>query len=170
VNAWIEANGGDYGFTATVRASRGTGSGGAGDRRRAGRAGSRVQGDLRRAVVPAGGDAAGRAQPSATSIDAWIDLKNVGKKTWTANTRLAPTPRDQPSPLADAGWLSPTRITGPEADTPAGAVGRFASSSGRGHPGDYYQTFGLVEEGVTWFSDRRPRAAARRTTSSRCGS
>jgi len=86
-------------------------------------------------------------------VDAWIDLKNTGKATWTANTRLAPTPRDDPSPLADVGWISPTRISGPQADTAPGAVGRFAFNLAGTTPGDYTQTFGLVEEGVSWFSD-----------------
>jgi MYXO-CTERM domain-containing protein len=86
-------------------------------------------------------------------IDAWIDLKNTGTSTWTANTKLAPTPRDQASPLFDAGWLSPTRITGPQAKTAPGAVGRFAFRLAGTVPGDYTQTFGVVEEGVSWFSD-----------------
>ena len=86
-------------------------------------------------------------------LDAHIDLKNAGKKAWTANTKLAPTPRDVASPLADASWLSPTRITGPQMDTAPDAVGRFAFRFAATTPGDYFQTFGLVEEGVTWFSE-----------------
>ncbi|HEY0135858.1 MAG TPA: SpoIID/LytB domain-containing protein, partial [Nannocystis sp.] len=85
--------------------------------------------------------------------DAWIDLTNVGDQTWTANTKLAPTPRDVASPLAGGMWLSPTRITGPDADTPPDAVGRFSFQIAANEPGDYFQTFGLVEEGVTWFAD-----------------
>lgn len=87
-------------------------------------------------------------------LPAHIDLKNTGKKTWTANTRLAPTPRDVASPLAAMTWLSPTRIAGPQTDTAPGGVGRFAFELAAAAPGDYYQTFGLVEEGVTWFSDK----------------
>lgn len=87
------------------------------------------------------------------TLDAWIDLTNVGDQTWTGNTRLAPTPRDVASPLAHASWITPTRITGPDADTPPDAVGRFSFQIAANEPGDYYQTFGLVEEGVTWFSD-----------------
>jgi MYXO-CTERM domain-containing protein len=86
-------------------------------------------------------------------LDATLDLENTGEATWTINTRLAPTPRDQPSPLYDTGWMSPTRIAAPDADTPPGAVGRFSFRFAATVPGDYYQTFGLVEEGVTWFSD-----------------
>ena len=67
---------------------------------------------------------------------------------------MAPTPRDQASPLADAGWLSPTRITGPDAKTAPGAVGRFQFRLAGTVSGDFTQTFGLVEEGVSWFSDK----------------
>ena len=87
-------------------------------------------------------------------LDAWIDLKNTGKATWTSNTRLAPTPRDVASPLADPTWMSPTRIASPQADTPPGKVGRFAFRLAGTVAGDYSQTFGLVEEGVTWFADK----------------
>lgn len=87
-------------------------------------------------------------------LDAWIDLENVGETTWTGNTRLAPTPRDQPSPFFHDSWLSPTRITGPSQDVPPGNVGHFAFKFAASAPGDYYQTFGLVEEGTTWFSDK----------------
>jgi MYXO-CTERM domain-containing protein len=87
------------------------------------------------------------------ALEVSIDLANTGDKPWTATTRLAPTPRDVASPLADAGWLSPTRIAAPQQDTPPGQVGRFAFRVAANAPGDYFQTFGLVEEGVTWFSD-----------------
>lgn len=87
-------------------------------------------------------------------MDAWIDLENTGKKTWTANTRLSPTPRDVASPLAAPSWLSPTRIAAPAMDTAPGNIGRFAFEFAATVPGDYYQTFGIVEEGVTWFSDK----------------
>jgi len=90
---------------------------------------------------------------SGESFAAWIDLKNEGTATWTGNTFLAPTPRDVASPLHDVSWISPTRITGPDADTPSGGVGRFSFNLAGGVPGEYFQTFGLVEEGVTWFSD-----------------
>lgn len=87
-------------------------------------------------------------------INAWIDLRNTGTATWNGETRLSPTPRDQASPLHDAaGWLSPTRIAAPETETPPGDIGHFAFRLCGTAAGDYYQTFGLVQEGVTWFSD-----------------
>lgn len=110
------------------------------------------------------GEYAGQSFPPASkppvllevgaTLEAWIDMKNTGKATWTAKTKLAPTPRDVASPLADPTWLSPTRITGPQSDTPPGKVGRFAFRLAGVTPGDYSQTFGLVEEGVTWFSEK----------------
>ncbi len=88
------------------------------------------------------------------SVQAWIDLKNVGSETWKAGvTKLAPTPRDQASPLATSAWLSPTRVSTPSADVPPGATGRFLIPLEGVTAGDYTQTFGLVDEGVTWFAD-----------------
>jgi len=89
------------------------------------------------------------------SVDAWIDVKNVGSDTWKAGTtKLAPTPRDQASPLATATWLSPTRVSTLAADVPPGQVGRFTIPLEGVTAGDYTQTFALVEEGVTWFADQ----------------
>ena len=88
------------------------------------------------------------------SVDAWIDLKNVGSETWKAGvTKLAPTPRDQPSPLATSAWLSPTRVATLAADVAPGQTGRFTIPLEGVTAGDYTQTFGLVDEGVTWFAD-----------------
>lgn len=86
--------------------------------------------------------------------DAWIELKNVGSDTWKAGvTKLAPTPRDQASPLANGQWLSPTRVSTLSADVPPGGVGHFALPLVGDAPGDHTQTFALVEDGVTWFAD-----------------
>lgn len=153
VNAWIEAHGGDYGFTETVPGEPWHWEWWGGGPPASGPCGvpefkaTYVAQSFPPAAMPAVEIKMGE------SVDAWIDLKNAGKQTWTANTKLAPTPRDVPSPLFDAGWLSSTRITGPDADTPKGEVGRFSFKLGAGAaPGEYFQTFGLVEEGVTWFS------------------
>jgi len=87
-------------------------------------------------------------------VTAWIDLKNVGTETWKAGeTRLAPTPRDQASPLATADWLSPTRVSTLAADVAPGDVGHFLIPLDPTATGDVTQTFGLVDEGVAWFSD-----------------
>ncbi|MBZ5712138.1 D-alanyl-D-alanine carboxypeptidase family protein [Nannocystis pusilla] len=87
-------------------------------------------------------------------IDAWIDLRNTGDAAWNGDTRLAPTPRDQPSPLHDpATWLSPTRIA-TAGDVAPGAVGRFEFRLCGEAPGEVFQTFSLVQEGTTWFADK----------------
>jgi lysozyme len=84
----------------------------------------------------------------------YVELKNIGTQAWKAGvTKLAPTPRDQASPLAASDWESPTRVSTLAADVAPGATGRFALSLGGGAIGDYHATFSLVEESVTWFAD-----------------
>lgn len=91
---------------------------------------------------------------SGETLEGWFDLRNVGTSTWsTATTKLAPIPRDVPSPLADASWPAPHRAAHVAADTAPGAVGRFLVTLRGNEPGEVLQTFGLVEEGVTWFAD-----------------
>ncbi len=88
------------------------------------------------------------------TLDGYIELKNVGTATWkTGVTKLAPTPRDKPSLLGGAEWLSPTRISTVDADVAPGAVGHFPVKITATQEGDVTQTFGLVEEDVTWFQD-----------------
>jgi hypothetical protein len=153
VLGWLNKNGKAYGFTATVPSEDWHFEWWGGGPPTSGPCG---QPDFRAEYVAQSFPPA--ADPPVLlnvgeGVDAWIDLKNTGKATWTANTRLAPTPRDLPSPLVDAGWVSPTRIGGPQADTAPGAVGRFQFHLAGTTPGDFVQTFGLVEEGVSWFSD-----------------
>lgn len=86
-------------------------------------------------------------------VDAWIDLRNTGDAAWTADTRLATTPRDEASPLHDEGtWLSPTRVATPGEVAP-GEVGHFTFRLCAHAAGEVAQTFGLVQEGTTWFAD-----------------
>jgi hypothetical protein len=85
--------------------------------------------------------------------DGWVELRNTGASPWDANTKLAPTPRDQPSPLAAPAWLAPHRVSSVAAPTPPGQVGRFALPLLGPAPGEYTQTFGLLQEGVAWFAD-----------------
>jgi lysozyme len=83
-----------------------------------------------------------------------ITLKNVGTATWKAGeTKLAPTPRDKPSPLAGSAWLSPTRVSSPPMDVAPGSSYDFPLQLTAGPAGDYTQTFSLVEETITWFAD-----------------
>ncbi len=86
-------------------------------------------------------------------IPLWFDMKNTGTETWRAGelVKLAPTPRDEASPLRATSWLSATRVAYVSADTAPGEVGRFSFdivATG----GDFDQTFGLVAEGTTWFA------------------
>ncbi len=87
-------------------------------------------------------------------VDGWIELTNSGTNAWNAGTtKLAPTPRDQASPFADASWLSPTRVSSVAADVPPGQKGRFPVKLDASKLGDFQVTFGLVQEGTTWFAD-----------------
>ncbi len=86
--------------------------------------------------------------------EGYIELTNTGTKPWVAGvTKLAPIPRDMPSPLADKSWLSPTRVSTVDADVAVGSVGRFSLALDADKVGDYEVEFGLVEEAVTWFAD-----------------
>jgi lysozyme len=88
------------------------------------------------------------------TLDGFFDLKNVGTATWKAGvTKLAPTPRDKASVLGGDDWLSETRVSTLDADVAPGAVGHFAVKLTATKEGEVNQTFGLVEEGVTWFQD-----------------
>lgn len=89
------------------------------------------------------------------TLDGWFELRNSGTRGWTtAATRLAPTPRDQPSALADPSWLSPTRAAGVLAATATGQVARFPVRLRGNTLGSFTQTFGMLQEGVVWFADR----------------
>lgn len=88
------------------------------------------------------------------SVKGFIELKNVGTEAWKAGeTKLAPTPRDKTSPLASNDWLSPTRISSPDADVPPGGSYKFPVTLTGNAAGDVMQTFGVVEDGIGWFSD-----------------
>jgi hypothetical protein len=84
----------------------------------------------------------------------WWDVQNTGTTTWTpGQTKLATLPRDEASPLADAGWLSPTRPSTVEANVAPGVVARFPLVLRGNEEGTFDVAFGLVEEWVTWFAD-----------------
>lgn len=88
------------------------------------------------------------------TVDLWLDFENIGDGTWTSNTALAPLPRDEGSALANGSWLSDTRITAVDADTPPGGIGRFTFSiSAPAEEGVFEQPLGLVEEWAAWFAD-----------------
>lgn len=84
----------------------------------------------------------------------FIELTNTGTQPWIAGkTKLAPTPRDVTSPFAAPSWLTPTRVSTVAQDVAPGDVGHFEVQLDAAKLGDFQVTFGLVQEGVTWFAD-----------------
>ncbi len=85
-----------------------------------------------------------------------IDLKNDGLETWRPGEVFLGTtqPRDGASALAGPDWKSPSRAATVDKETPPGQTARFAFSvKAPAATGDHAQFFGLVREGVAWFSD-----------------
>jgi MYXO-CTERM domain-containing protein len=96
----------------------------------------------------------------------WVELENTGRATWDlALTRLGTTaPRDHASPFYDAeNWLSPHRATAPDhSDYAPGRVGRFTfmiTAPAVTEATMIEDTFGLVQEGLTWFGPEDIRIA-----------
>lgn len=88
------------------------------------------------------------------TVEGWLELRNAGRASWIpGTTKLAPTPRDVGSPFHDPSWLSTVRIATVAAEVPPGATTRFAFRLTASAPGEFRQTFNLVQEGDTWFSD-----------------
>ncbi|MEO8800226.1 MAG: CHAP domain-containing protein [Polyangiaceae bacterium] len=87
-------------------------------------------------------------------VNGFFELTNSGTQPWTAGkTELAPTPHDVSSPFADPSWLTPSRVSTVAHDVAPGDVGHFDVTLDATQVGDFQITFGLVQEGVTWFSD-----------------
>jgi lysozyme len=88
-------------------------------------------------------------------VAAWIDLRNTGGTTWDTATRLATTgPRDRASAFASSDWVAPNRPASAGGAVAPGATHRFAFTlTAPSTPGSYDEHFGMVEDGVTWFSD-----------------
>jgi MYXO-CTERM domain-containing protein len=89
------------------------------------------------------------------TIPSYIELKNVGTKTWDSNTRIGTTqPRDRMSAFADSSWLAPNRPAAVTGTVAPGASFKFQFNL---HAPDKAATFdeffGVVQEGVAWFSD-----------------
>jgi MYXO-CTERM domain-containing protein len=88
---------------------------------------------------------------------AYLEYRNTGTATWdTANTRLGTTgPRDHRGVFYDAtNWRSATRPSTVDHATATGAVGRFSfvlSVPDVASDMTVSETYGLVQEGVTWF-------------------
>ena len=94
------------------------------------------------------------AIPVNGSTQGWIEIRNTGNLAWkTGEVFLAPTPREQESPVYDESWSSPTRITTPGVDVPPGSSYKFQFTLSGKTNASFTQTFGLVKEGETWFSE-----------------
>ena len=88
------------------------------------------------------------------TVTGWVKLKNIGTETWKAGTvKLAPIPRDKPSPFASPSWLSDHRISTPSADVKPGSVGEFPLDITGSVEGESLLELGWVAEGITWFAD-----------------
>ncbi len=87
-------------------------------------------------------------------IPSYIELKNTGSKSWDSNTRIGTTqPRDRTSAFADSSWIAPDRPAGVSGTVAPGGTYKFNFDlAAPNTPGTYDEFFGVVEEGVTWFS------------------
>ncbi|HEX8951760.1 MAG TPA: phage tail tip lysozyme, partial [Polyangia bacterium] len=93
------------------------------------------------------------------SVAAKIVLKNTGTKSWDGSTKLGTTmARDRASIFAGSNWLAPNRAAAIVGSVAPGADGTFAfafdgPTGAACVPGTYHEFFGVVQEGVAWFSD-----------------
>ena len=88
-------------------------------------------------------------------VSASITLKNNGTKNWDSKTKIGTTqPRDRASAFADSTWLSSSRAAGVTGTVAPGGTYKFDFEfKAPDKPGTYDEFFGVVEEGVAWFSD-----------------
>ncbi len=88
---------------------------------------------------------------------AYVEYRNTGTTTWSApGTRLGTTsPRDHRGTFFDMeNWVGATRPSAVDRDTAMGAVGRFSfvlSIPEVDADQTISETYGLVQEGTTWF-------------------
>ncbi len=88
-------------------------------------------------------------------VPSYIELKNTGTKTWDSSTKIGTTePRDRSSAFADSSWLAPNRLAAVKGTVPPGGTYKFTFDlAAPNKPGSYDEFFGVVQEGVAWFSD-----------------
>jgi lysozyme len=89
------------------------------------------------------------------TIASYIELKNIGGKTWDSNTHLGTTqPRDRASVFADSSWLQPDRPAGVSGTVPPAGTYKFQFNlHAPNTAGTYHEYFGVVQEAIAWFSD-----------------
>jgi MYXO-CTERM domain-containing protein len=94
---------------------------------------------------------------SGTRPVAWVEYRNTGSSPWDImGTRIGTTgPRDRASRFFDmVNWVNPTRPSGVDMATAPGAVGRFSfvlNIPTVETETVFTESFGLVQEGRTWF-------------------
>jgi lysozyme len=90
------------------------------------------------------------------TLSAHITLKNSGTAPWDSSTRLGTTePRDRSSAFADSSWLGVSRPASVSGTVLPGQSYKFTFNLlAPSEPGTYHEHFGVVQEGVTWFSDQ----------------
>jgi MYXO-CTERM domain-containing protein len=88
-------------------------------------------------------------------VPSYIELKNTGTKAWDSNTRIGTTqPRDRKSVFADKTWIAPNRLAAVSGTVPPGGTYKFQFDLAAPlMTGTYDEFFGVVQEGVAWFSD-----------------
>ncbi len=84
-----------------------------------------------------------------------VVVQNTGSTTWDASTKLGTTePRDRASAHAAPTWDAPDRVATVQGEVAPGETYRFDFELLTAEPGVITETFGLVQEGVTWFGDQ----------------
>jgi hypothetical protein len=92
------------------------------------------------------------------SIDATIVLHNTGTKPWDSSTKLGTTMKRDRASIFSADWPAPNRAAAIEGTVAPGADGTFkftftGPTGAACVAGTYKEHFGVVQEGVAWFSD-----------------
>jgi MYXO-CTERM domain-containing protein len=84
-----------------------------------------------------------------------ITLKNTGTLPWNSQTRIGTTqPRDRTSVFADSTWLSVNRAAAVTGTVAPGDTFEFKFDfHAPPTAGAYTEYFGVVQDGVAWFSD-----------------
>lgn len=89
------------------------------------------------------------------TVRAKVTFKNIGGAVWDGETRLGTTePRDRESALAAPTWEKPNRAAHVDGSVASGDDYTFEFDLiAPAAIGQYTESFGLVQEGVTWFGD-----------------
>jgi MYXO-CTERM domain-containing protein len=95
--------------------------------------------------------------PAGSEQRGFIELRNTGTETWRPNEVFlgTTTPRDRASPARGTDWVSAARAATVDRVVAPMAVGRFnfslRASTTVGQ--EFNEYFGVVREGIAWFSD-----------------